>query len=117
MEKRDRNQRPEVEEEGGGAAATTGAGYGPGGEVYGARNPGAGEAGSDRKEWPEVPSDWPRQMPEAEEEQRRASSAPPDADAREEDEEAVADASKSDLGPPAHGQRTQTGTGSTSGRS
>jgi hypothetical protein len=116
MEKRDRNERPEVEEDTRGAAATTGAGYGPAGEVYGARNTGAGDAGTDRKKWPDVPNDWPRQLAETDEARIPARLAP-DEEAREEDEEAEAEASRSELGPPARGARTQTGTGSTSGLS
>ena len=70
---------------------------------------------TERREWPDVPGDWPRQLGEADEE-REAARAAPDAEARVEAEEtARAEASKSGPGTPTRGKRTQTGRGSTSG--
>ncbi len=85
-------------------------------EVHGEPRTTAGEAGTDRQKWPDVPNDWPRQLADADDAHAPARTAP-DEEAREEEDEALAEASRSGMGPAARGARTQTGTGSTSGRS
>ena len=63
----------------------------------------------ERKEWKRAPRDWPRQLPEAEEEREVVRERRPPARATEADERADV--------PAVRGTRTQTGRGSTSGYS
>ncbi|HUS65406.1 MAG TPA: hypothetical protein VMZ28_12725 [Kofleriaceae bacterium] len=80
--------------------------------VYGARTPDPDEPRTEQKTWPDTERDWPRDLPEADDQERIQAEA--HGEDREEDEEAF---DSGGLGPPVQGTRTQTGRGSTSGRS